>query len=210
MSDFPHEAIITPVLSESMHEAFARCIICQEVPDIVYQVDIPPKWIDDETIRHPVSTTCCSEQHALEYLQKKEPRTRKKDRRFPSEAMDTGWIDVYRKYGDYPDDNPTRDGKWLIWLSPANIDRYWKLIRAAVELGKLGNRAKVSTAGSLSEKRPGHVICVYTYDFEDREDVMRIREVLRKIGIKQKIRYKSNEDTLKLQYGSNYTPKYEV
>ena len=89
MSDFPHEAIITPVLSESMHEAFARCIICQEVPDIVYQVDIPPKWIDDETIRHPVSTTCCSEQHALEYEQKKEPRTRKKDRRISHQRQ---WI----------------------------------------------------------------------------------------------------------------------
>src|SRR5262249_2246457 len=119
-------------------------------------------------------------------------------------------IAVYRKYGTYPEDHPTRDGKWLIWLSPANVDRYWKHIRAAVELGKLGNWAKVSTAGSIREAKPNHVVCIYTYDYEDREDVMRIREVLRKIGIKQKIRYKANEDTHKLLYGNKYAPKYEA
>ena len=117
---------------------------------------------------------------------------------------------MYRKHGTYLDDHPLRSGKWLIWLSTENIDRYWKRIRVAVEQGLLGNWAKVSTAGSIREDRPDHVVCVYTYDYEDKEDVMRVRDVLRKIGIKQRIRYKADEDTAMLLYGSKYTPKYQA
>lgn len=207
MSELPHQAIITPMEREAVHHLFQDCIICRRKPDIIYSVKIPMKWIDDETFQSPVSTTCCSEEHALIWLNREKPRVKSKDRRFPSETEERGWIEVYRKHGAYPDDHPLREGKWLVFISTEDIDRFWRKIRAAVELGKLGNWAKVSTKGSL-RKRKEHVICVYTYDYEDREDVMRIREILRKIGVDWRIRYKSNEDTSKLQYGSDYKPKY--
>ncbi len=97
----------------------------------------------------------------------------------------------------------------MIWLAPETIDRYWTHIKQAVEEGRLGNEAKVSTAGSLNNKGT-YVICVYTYDYEDRDDVMRIRGELRALGIRREITYKADEDTRALRYGSDYTPKYRA
>lgn len=54
------------------------------------------------------------------------------------------------------------------------------------------------------------MICVYTYDYEDKDDVMRIREVLRDLGIRRPIIYKADEDTTKLKYGNDYTPTYRA
>ncbi len=77
--------------------------------------------------------------------------------------------------------------------------------------GRLGHEAKVSTAANPPVKagRP-HVVCVYTYDYDDRADVMRVREELRALGILREITYKADEDTLSLRYGSDYTPKYRA
>jgi hypothetical protein len=41
-----------------------------------------------------------------------------------------------------------------------------------------------------------HVICVYTYDFTDEEDVWRVEGELRKLGIVGWINYKSDISTL--------------
>ena len=53
-------------------------------------------------------------------------------------------------------------------------------------------------------------MCVYTYDYEDKADVMRIREELRSLGIRREIIYKADEDTHRLRYGSDYTPIYRA
>ena len=44
------------------------------------------------------------------------------------------------------------------------------------------------------------VICVYSYDADDKEDVMRIRQALREIGVTWKIPYKLDEDTFLGRY----------
>ena len=44
------------------------------------------------------------------------------------------------------------------------------------------------------------VICVYTYDWTDEADVLRIREELRKLGIINKVPYKSDQDTIEGKY----------
>lgn len=78
------------------------------------------------------------------------------------------------------------------------MDEVWAKIKRAVEEGKLGGAAKVSTAKPtpLTGKSKAGVICVYTYDRTDEKDVRRIREELRKLGITNKIPYKTDEDTL--------------
>jgi Domain of unknown function (DUF1917) len=128
----------------------------------------------------------------------------------PTQAMQAGWIYARRKQGDYPD-YTERSGKWLIWLSAETVDRYWQKIKESVEQGFLGNAAKVATAGSGRQKagKP-YVICVYTYDYEDKADVMRIHSVLRDLGIRREIIYKADEDTERLRYGSDYSPKYRA
>lgn len=59
---------------------------------------------------------------------------------------------------------------------------------------------------SISEENSGlhqstsYVICVYTYDYEDKEDVMRVRERLREVGFHRKLPYKTDAATLAGQY----------
>jgi len=118
----------------------------------------------------------------------------------PSEVTDVYWIYAVRKRGKYPKAT-SRSGKWLIFVDPENVDEVWAKIKKAVEEGKLGDSAKVLTAKSpLVGKSKAHVICVYTYDWTDENDVKRIREELRKLGITNKISYKADEDTLKGKY----------
>lgn len=103
----------------------------------------------------------------------------------------------------YPEDTE-RSGKWLIFLSNETIDRYWLLIHLSLAMWQLGRVAKVTTG----LKKPGkdHVICVYTYDYADRADVMRIRQTLYDLGIHRPIVYKSNEQTRQGLYGANFGP----
>jgi hypothetical protein len=95
-----------------------------------------------------------------------------------------------------------RPGKWLIFVSRSRIDALWETIRRAVEAGRLGHAAKVSTAlpDPLSPDPKKHVICVYTADEDDAVDVRRVREVLRQVGVTWKIPYKSDAATRAGQY----------
>lgn len=119
----------------------------------------------------------------------------------PSQVTEVFWIPVTRKKGDYPK-STSKSGKWLVFVHDKKVDVLWVTIKKAVEDGKLGGSAKVSTnrpnPNALHPKLK--VICVYTYDFTDVKDVMRIRRELRKLGVTSKICYKADEDTLKGRY----------
>ena len=92
-------------------------------------------------------------------------------------------------------------GKWLIFLEPDQTDELWKKIRDATVAGELGISAKVSTTKQSPESRDERmVIYVYTSDWEDEEDVMRIREVLRTLGVTDRIGYKRNIETFQGEY----------
>jgi histidyl-tRNA synthetase len=74
--------------------------------------------------------------------------------------------------------------------------------KKATEEGLLGKYSKVATAiPNLNAPTPKNtVICVYTYDHDDRKDVMRIRDELRKMGFTSKIPYKADKATLENKY----------
>ena len=92
-------------------------------------------------------------------------------------------------------------GKWLIFLEPNQTDIIWKKIRDTTATGQLGISAKVSTAKENPEsKDKWMVIYVYTRDWEDEDDVMRIREVLRDLGVTDRIGYKRNIETFLGEY----------
>ena len=118
----------------------------------------------------------------------------------PSEVTDVYWIYAHRDKGDYPESTP-QSGKWLVFVPERDVDEIWVKIREATEAGKLGGSAKVKTAkpSRLGETNR-RVICVYTYDWTDETDVKRVREELRKLGITNKIAYKTDEDTLSGKY----------
>jgi hypothetical protein len=158
------------------------------------------------------SAEFCSLAHAQAWLSTYAPRVRTEEdyptQGNPTQVKGGNWLYAFRQIGTYPT-HTERSGKWLVFLSAATIDRYWQIIKGAVERGELGDSAKVAT-GEMPRQRDGHayVICVYTYDHTDREDVLRTRQRLRELGIRRPIDYKSDEDTGFLRYGANYAPLY--
>lgn len=130
----------------------------------------------------------------------------------PSELTDVYWIYAKRKKGEYTE-SAEKSGKWLIFVPLEELDSIWGKIKIATEDGLLGDSAKVATAKPNPNARDPNtkVICVYTYDWTDEEDVMRVREELKKLGITWKIPYKSDDDTLARKYvirGNTRISKY--
>lgn len=119
----------------------------------------------------------------------------------PSQTTDVFWIYAERLKGSYPELGE-KGGKWLVFVPIAELDRAWAKIKQATEEGRLGGLSKVATARpNRNAADPGtKVICVYTYDWTDAEDVRRVRAELRSLGITQKIPYKADEDTLSGRY----------
>lgn len=92
-------------------------------------------------------------------------------------------------------------GKWLIFQEPGLVDSAWKKVRDATVALNLGISAKVSTSKPNPESRDNRkVIYVYTKDWADEADVMRVREILRTLGFGERIGYKRNIETFAGQY----------
>ena len=93
----------------------------------------------------------------------------------PSQVTDSYWISASRERGSYPA-HTTRGGKWLVFVKSEHIDEFWLKIRDAVRDGQLGSSAKCSTAmPNPNATSSSHVICVYTHDAKDSQDVRRVR-----------------------------------
>lgn len=193
------------------------CITCFEpLGESSYKVEIPSQQIAGIWYRGH-GTRCCSQECALSWLESVtlEPASSAPEENrkpitdtLPTQEKRDVWVYAFCEKSDFPE-STERCGKWLIFLSPKNIDAYWQRIKQAVEQGRLWSQAKASTAASGTVKRGGaHVICVYTYDYADSVDARRIRETLRELGIQRPIKYKADEDTLNDRYGSDYTPIY--
>jgi hypothetical protein len=124
----------------------------------------------------------------------------------PTEVDSYFWIRVERiDTYNYP--QPTeRSGKWMIYAHVNEVDQVWVTIRDAVVGGLLGSDAKVATMKpNPNAVRPDEkVICIYTYDSEDRDDVLRILTSLREdLGILHKAFYKEDNVTLSGNYSFN-------
>lgn len=137
----------------------------------------------------------------------KQPRgtkTVKRNDSLPSRFTKDYWLYAERQTGAYPQDTDNV-GKWLIFVKTDQADKTWELIKRATEEGKLGNSAKVSTRKIDPDvgRSDRHVICVYTYNWTDEADVLRIRQALRELGVTWKIHYKSDADTIAGKYASS-------
>jgi hypothetical protein len=119
----------------------------------------------------------------------------------PTKTMQMYWI-VQDAPGSAPeaieDENA---GKWLIFQEPGLVDEAWKKVRNATVALELGISAKVSTSKPNPESRDNRkVIYVYTKNWADETDVMRVREVLRTLGFIERIGYKRNIETFAGEY----------
>jgi hypothetical protein len=119
----------------------------------------------------------------------------------PSKTAQMYWI-VLDAPGSAPeaieDENA---GKWLIFQEPDAVDSAWKKVRDATVSHELGISTKVSTAKPNPDSRDNRkVIYVYTKDWADEADVMRVREKLRELGFVDRIGYKRNIETFAGEY----------
>ena len=92
-------------------------------------------------------------------------------------------------------------GKWLIFQEPDLVDAVWTKVRDATVALELGISAKVSTAKPNPDSRDNRkVVYIYTKDWADEEDVLRVREKLRELGFVDRIGYKRNIETFAGEY----------
>jgi hypothetical protein len=76
-------------------------------------------------------------------------------------------------------------GKWMLFPSVDLVDQVWAAVARATSNGDLGISAKVATDDGSGDGRP-RLICVYTYDYEDLQDVKRVLMKLRGMGLLEK------------------------
>lgn len=121
----------------------------------------------------------------------------------PSETHRMHWI-IQDAPGVDPESVNAEDaGKWLIFLPRDTADNIWISVRDETWAGNLGISAKVSTVKDNPESRDERlVIYVYTSDWQDVDEVMRVRERLRDFGITDRIGYKRNIETFAGEYSS--------
>lgn len=68
-------------------------------------------------------------------------------------------------------------GKWMLFPKSADLPRCWRIVAEATSHGKLGPTSKVGTYDPYDTKDET-LICVYTHDFTDVEDVRRVLDEL--------------------------------
>ena len=73
-------------------------------------------------------------------------------------------------------------GKWMLFPSSAKVNAVWQLVAEATISEQLGCGAKVATDGGLGNDWP-RLICVYTEDCSDHEDVERVLRKLAEMGL---------------------------
>jgi hypothetical protein len=119
----------------------------------------------------------------------------------PSKTTQMYWI-VLDAPGSLPEAiEDEKAGKWLIFQEPDLTDAAWKKVRDATVALELGISAKVSTAKPNPDSRDNRkVIYVYTPDWANEEEVMRVREKLRELGFVDRIGYKRNIETFAGEY----------
>ena len=85
-------------------------------------------------------------------------------------------------------------GKWLLKVKSESASEVWPKIRSACIAGKLGSTAKISD----QPENGTFVICAYSNNFNDREDVLRVRRAIHELGIytKTALHYKPDAITL--------------
>ncbi|KAI0198652.1 hypothetical protein F4808DRAFT_462590 [Astrocystis sublimbata] len=73
-------------------------------------------------------------------------------------------------------------GKWLLFCTAFEVNAVWELIAKATAQNELGIAAKVAPKSNV-DQRMERLICVYTADFSDKKDVIRVANKLKQLGL---------------------------
>src|SRR6185295_1300666 len=96
----------------------------------------------------------------------------------PSEISGNYWIEA-KPHGESAAVT-SQAGYWRIITTLPEVDAVWEVVKQATEQGRLGYKAKVSTAPAPGQRdSQARVILVCTRDAGDTQDVQRVYEALR-------------------------------
>lgn len=106
-------------------------------------------------------------------------------------------------------------GKWMLFLPCSVAHRAWTLLRESTAAGRLGISAKIARQDGVTQPKvrtssgPEHVVCIYTKDWRDHVDVLRVGQALVEIGAvklqaNDTMYYKADEQTRRSISGSIY------
>ncbi|KAK4159634.1 hypothetical protein QBC43DRAFT_326775 [Cladorrhinum sp. PSN259] len=73
-------------------------------------------------------------------------------------------------------------GKWMLFPEPGQVNEVWAAVAKATANNELGIAAKVETRVRSDKER---LICVYTTDYRDKDDVARVLKRLRELNLVQ-------------------------
>lgn len=124
------------------------------------------------------------------------------DLRNPMDVTDEYWIHAKAPNQEY---QSALVGKWMLFPTTDQVNEAWAKIRQATLDSKLGIAAKVATAkpNSNAVKPNEKLICIYTYSYEDRADLLRVLQELRNMGFTDFIPYKTDNTTRANEYAFN-------
>ncbi|KAI2469154.1 DUF1917-domain-containing protein [Annulohypoxylon bovei var. microspora] len=77
-----------------------------------------------------------------------------------------------------------RCGKWMLFCNTFEVNEIWEIVAKATSKNELGIGAKAAPRSTV-DKRTERLICVYTADFSDTNDVKRVAEKLKQLGLVQ-------------------------
>lgn len=84
-----------------------------------------------------------------------------------------------RCYHDNVEMISINSGKWMLFPEHEHVDDCWSKVIELLNGGILGVAAKVSVQSNEQDSGERHLICIYTYDFEDVVDVFRVLLAIR-------------------------------
>ena len=76
-------------------------------------------------------------------------------------------------------------GKWMLFPRPQDVDTVWATVAKAVASDQLGMSAKVApdSEGKGKEGKRARLICIYTEDFSDKEEIKKVLGRLNALGL---------------------------
>lgn len=72
--------------------------------------------------------------------------------------------------------------KWMLFIEPAYVNDVWATVARATVKNELGIAAKVAPREERGSKKE-RLICIYTYDFSDKDDVGRVLARLKQLDL---------------------------
>jgi hypothetical protein len=117
------------------------------------------------------------------------------DTRQPSQEKKAPWIvaiiSAWQTTASFPRDQ--RAGIWRIQVPREQVDALWEKIARATHEGKLGKKARVSTARPPKKGQPArldHRIEVFIANAQDQKEAQQVQTVLHELGVTQPMTYR--------------------